>query len=124
MGNTSSSKGIGDPCDSKRIVKVSLYSPKYSIYYSSKDASTKQKSQRRIKGFHLVFFCLYLYQLHWCVSTIGLPYRQFLEKAEQEGFEGMLVPLTIILEPKTKKNDPMYIHTPSCIFSSSILTTY
>ena len=77
----------GDPSDSKRISRVRLYSPKYSLYYSSKDSSN-QKSQRRIKAFHLLFICFYIYQLHWCMTTIGLPYRQFLEKAEREGFEG------------------------------------
>jgi hypothetical protein len=88
MGNLHTKEGFSDPCDSKRIVKVSLYSPKYSLYYTSQE-SAKKKSQRRIKGFHLAFIFFYVYQLHWCITTIGLPYRQFLEKAEREGFEGM-----------------------------------
>jgi hypothetical protein len=88
MGNSHTKEGFSDPCDSKRITKVSLYSPKYSLYYSSKETPTK-KNRRRIKGFHLAFICLYVYQLHWCITTLGLPYRQFLEKAEREGFEGV-----------------------------------
>jgi len=68
-------------CDSKRIQSVTLYKPKLSLHQSS-------KSKRRIAAYHIVFFVAYIYQVYWVASTIGLPYQQFLEKAEREGFEG------------------------------------
>ena len=69
-----------NPCNSKRITSVSLYSPKLSLYSSN--------GKHRMKAFHLLFIAAYAYQSYWCISTIGAPYRQFLEKAEREGFEG------------------------------------
>ena len=69
---------MGEECDSKRITHISIHSPK-------KPLGKKQ----RIKGFHFVFLFLYLYQSYWCISTIGVPYRQFLEKADREGFTVM-----------------------------------
>jgi manganese-transporting P-type ATPase len=62
-------------CDSKRIEQVSVYQPKLST--------------RRIRLYNLVFICLYIYQGLWVASTIGEPYRKFLEKADREGFQVM-----------------------------------
>jgi len=69
---------LEEECDSKRITRISIYTPKLNL-------GKKQK----LKGFHFVFFCLYLYQSYWCISTIGVPYRTFLEKADRDGFAVM-----------------------------------
>eukprot|EP00980_Cylindrotheca_fusiformis_P025323 scaffold13478_cov132-Cylindrotheca_fusiformis.AAC.16 len=65
--------------DSKRITKVAVYQPKLSA------GTTK----RRIRLYNVVFILLYVYQGIWVASTIGQPYRKFLEKADREGFEVM-----------------------------------
>lgn len=67
-------------CDSKGIDWVSLYKPKFS-------ASSGKK--RRVKFYHLAFLAMYVYQAVWVLSTIGEPYRKFLEKADREGFQVM-----------------------------------
>lgn len=64
--------------DSKRIVAVSIFSPKLAAPVFG----------RRIRLYHVAFVVLYFYQVFWVCSTIGLPYRQFLEKADREGFAG------------------------------------
>ena len=66
-------------CDSKRIESVSVYQPKFST----------GTSKRRIRLYNAVFLVLYMYQLIWVTSTVGEPYRKFLEKADREGFEVM-----------------------------------
>jgi cation-transporting ATPase 13A1 len=66
-------------CDSKRIEKVSVYKPKLST----------GTSKRRIRLYDVVFILFYVYQLTWVCSTIGEPYRKFLEKADREGFAVM-----------------------------------
>ena len=71
-------KGV-EECDSKRITGISIYKPKMNI----------GKKKTRLKGFHFFFFVLYIYQSYWCISTIGEPYRKFLEKADREGFAVM-----------------------------------
>jgi len=70
-----------EDCDSKRISHVTLYSPKMSLQSSG--------GKRRIHGFHFFFFLIYVYQLYWVWSTVGEPYRKFLEKADREGFKVM-----------------------------------
>ncbi|KAG7356824.1 cation-translocating ATPase [Nitzschia inconspicua] len=65
--------------DSKRIRHVCAYQPKFSTGGQS----------RRIRLYNIFFLALYLYQITWVVSTIGEPYRKFLEKADKEGFEVM-----------------------------------
>lgn len=88
MSNTAESDGApkrrptprAEECDSKRIDWVSLYKPKFS-------ASSGKK--RSIKFYHLVFLVIYAYQAVWVVSTVGEPYREFLEKADREGFQVM-----------------------------------
>lgn len=69
----------GKDTDSKRIQQVAVYSPKLAT-------GTRK---RRIRLYNLVFILLYVYQSLWVASTIGKPYRLFLEKADREGFEVM-----------------------------------
>ena len=64
---------------SKRIVSVATYKPKFSAGSSS----------RRIRFYNVFFLILYVYQVTWVTSTIGEPYRKFLEKADREGFDVM-----------------------------------
>jgi cation-transporting ATPase 13A1 len=64
-------------CDSKRLESITLYKPKLV-------------AAKRVRFYHIVFLCLYVYQAGWVLSTIGQPYRNFLEKADREGLEGML----------------------------------
>ena len=63
-------------CDSKRIASVQVYQAKFSA------------GKRKIRLYNIVFLLLYLYQTAWVISTIGQPYREFLEKADREGFQG------------------------------------
>lgn len=70
---------FGRDTDSKRIRQVAVYQPKLS-------AGT---SERRIRLYNVLFILLYVYQGIWVASTIGEPYRRFLEKADREGFEVM-----------------------------------
>lgn len=65
-------------CDSKRIEKVEVYKPRLAAGFG----------KRRFRLYHVVFLALYVYQILWVTSTIGQPYRQFLEKADREGFQG------------------------------------
>jgi len=65
--------------DSKRILAVSIFTPKLAAPIFG----------RRMRLYHVIFALVYLYQLYWVSSTIGLPYRQFLEKADREGFAVM-----------------------------------
>ena len=64
-------------CDSKGIEYVGIY-------------QAKMATVRKIRFYHWVFVALYLYQSAWVISTIGEPYRLFLEKADREGFQGTL----------------------------------
>ena len=64
---------------SKRIVSVSTYKPKFST----------GSRRHRVRLYNVAFLFLYVYQLMWVTSTIGEPYRKFLEKADREGFEVM-----------------------------------
>jgi len=66
-------------CDSKRIEKVYIYKPKLAAGFG----------KRRIRLYHVAFLLLYVYQIIWVVSTIGQPYREFLKKADKEGFQVM-----------------------------------
>ena len=68
-------------CDSKSIHCVGLYKAKL--------ATAIGKSRRPVRAYHFLFIAMYLYQIAWVVSTIGEPYRLFLEKADREGFQGM-----------------------------------
>ena len=87
-------------CNTDQIAYVELYRPKTIVNNTSTSSSnddnngggkkTKKKKKRRapLKKYHLLFAILYLYQMYWIYSTIGLPYKEFLDKAEREGFEG------------------------------------
>mmetsp|Transcript_13694 Transcript_13694/g.21164 ORF Transcript_13694/g.21164 Transcript_13694/m.21164 type:complete len:1551 (-) Transcript_13694:1328-5980(-) len=66
-------------CDSKRIEKVSIYKPKLAAGFGKK----------RFRLYHVAFLLLYVYQIIWVISTVGQPYREFLEKADREGFQVM-----------------------------------
>jgi len=63
---------VARECDSKRITKVQLYRPRFLH-----------------KQITICFLIIYLYQVYWCLRTVGEPYEKFLEKAEREGFEVM-----------------------------------
>jgi len=65
--------------DSKRIESVAVYNPKFST----------GARRGRIRLYNVAFIVLYIYQGLWVASTIGEPYRLFLEKADREGFEVM-----------------------------------
>lgn len=65
--------------DSKRIQQVCTYQPKFSA----------GSRRHRIRFYNVVFLFLFVYQLVWVLSTIGEPYRKFLEKADREGFDVM-----------------------------------
>jgi len=99
----------GIPTDADQIAYVELYRPKTIISSSSNDhsfsitstnlpssnsnnSSTKNKKRRApLKKYHILFLTIYLYQIYWIYSTIGLPYKEFLDKAEREGFEGWFI---------------------------------
>eukprot|EP00970_Alexandrium_tamarense_P001312 scaffold137_cov192-Alexandrium_tamarense.AAC.6 len=94
-------------CTSKRIAYVELFRPKRlgggGGSSSSSSTTTRSitidssindsggggssKKRRHIRLYHLLFAILYMHQLYWVVSTMGVPYREFLDKAEREGFE-------------------------------------
>ena len=74
---------LAEETDSKRIEAVSLYRPKLA---ASARAGKKKRFQVRL--YHILFAAAYVYQVGWVVSTIGRPYREFLEKADREGFKG------------------------------------
>jgi hypothetical protein len=92
------------PCASKRIAHVELFRPKTIIVSHGSTAPSASPSpisdnanaekQRRgrggppLKKYQLLFVALYLHQAHWIYRTLGVPYRDFLDKAEREGFEG------------------------------------
>ena len=72
-------------CDSKRIDRIYVYRPKFST------------GRHRVRFYHGIFLLLYIYQLLWVASTIGEPYRLFLEKADREGFQGTIFYLQICI---------------------------
>lgn len=67
--------------DSKRIESVQVYRPKLALQSSSSKG-------RRIRLYNALFLIAYMFQGGWVISTIGEPYRAFLEKADREGFQG------------------------------------
>ena len=74
---------LAEETDSKRIEAVSLYRPKLAA-----SASAGKKKRFQVRLYHILFAAAYVYQVGWVVSTIGRPYREFLEKADREGFKG------------------------------------
>lgn len=93
------------PCDSEQIAHVELFLPKTIVAASSSSSAgggggnnrgksgggRRGPARRRppLKKYHLLFALVYLHQIYWVWSTIGVPYRDFLDKAEREGFEVM-----------------------------------
>ena len=67
-------------CSSKRIACIELFRPK-TIVGSGNGPP--------LKKYHLLFALAYLYQSYWIASTVGVPYGDFLDKAEREGFTVM-----------------------------------
>eukprot|EP00804_Cyclotella_cryptica_P030113 CCRYP_009538-RA/>CCRYP_009538-RA protein AED:0.03 eAED:0.03 QI:136/1/1/1/1/1/6/155/1657 len=61
------------------IASISLYRPKELLQYR----------RHPVRIYHVAFLLLYIHQIWWVASTSGLPYREFLAKAEREGFEVM-----------------------------------
>lgn len=68
-----------DETSSKRIRSVELYK------YTPHNVTIRG---RKVAYYHILFMILYLYQTYWCVSTIGEPYREFLERADLLGLDG------------------------------------
>ena len=79
---------LAEETDSKRIEAVSLYRPKLAA--SSGASASGKKKRFQVRLYHILFAAAYVYQVGWVVSTIGRPYREFLEKADREGFKGKL----------------------------------
>jgi hypothetical protein len=93
-------------CDSKRIEAVRVYRPKWTspaagastaaAQHPSQAAVAASSARKRRGGgwlfrlnlYSVVFMVLYAVQVSWVLSTIGEPYRTFLEKADREGFQG------------------------------------
>ena len=73
MGNKKQSVWAQE-CDSKRIDHVTVYQPKLRSH--------------KIRMYHYVFMVIYVFQFIWVFSSIGQPYREFLERADREGFQG------------------------------------
>jgi hypothetical protein len=65
------------PTDSKAIRFVQVYQAKLAAGGKSK-----------IRLYNVIFIILYITQTAIVLSTVGEPYRKFLEKADQEGFQG------------------------------------
>jgi hypothetical protein len=82
---------LAEGTDSKRIEAVSLYRPKLAAAAASGGGGGRSKKARfQVRLYHLLFAAAYVYQGGWVVSTVGRPYREFLEKADREGFKGEL----------------------------------
>lgn len=79
---------MAEETDSKRIESVSLYRPKLAATGSATSKKKKKGRRFHVRLYHVVFLAAYIYQMGWVVSTIGKPYRDFLEKADREGFKG------------------------------------
>jgi hypothetical protein len=62
-------------CDSKRIDAIRVYQPKLALY-------------RSVRWYHFLFLVILGLQASYMLTTMGEPYRQFLIKADREGFQG------------------------------------
>lgn len=63
--------------DSKRIESVRVYQSKYSL---------SGNGRKPIRLYNLFFLALYVIQCFIVISSIGQPYKEFLQRAEREGF--------------------------------------
>ena len=90
------------PSDSKRVVLCRSYKPKditsssSHVTARSSDDVKKNKTKQRGRGFlpkltftSLAFIAFYIVLISWMSTTVGQPYREFLERAEEEGFDVM-----------------------------------
>lgn len=134
-------------CDSKRIESVRVYRPKWTASSSSKQKGKGQRrgwwwwfgvgsggggSQRQpIRLYTLGFVVLYCIQISWVVSTVGEPYRIFLEKADREGFQGAFAlfllssrSLVILLSLWFEQFDRISYHPSLCFFPFSSLLSH
>jgi hypothetical protein len=92
-------------CDSKRIQHVRVYAPKLST-----------GGKRNLRLYHLVFGACLLLQTALVLTTMGEPYRQFLIKADREGFQGMFHFGFSSYLPKTQRVSTFSIQYLSRIF--------
>ncbi|KAL7522631.1 hypothetical protein ACHAWX_007330 [Stephanocyclus meneghinianus] len=76
--NTNNSSKNNAPTNAA-IASISLYRPKELVQFR----------RHPVRLYHVTFLLLYIHQIWWVASTSGLPYREFLAKAEREGFEVM-----------------------------------
>ena len=91
-------------CDSKRIDAVRVYRPKFSAGGAggggsggtTRPGGTGIGFAKGIRLYNLAFAALYMFQIGWVLSTVGEPYRQFLEKADREGFQGTFVFVLVV----------------------------
>ncbi|KAL7564440.1 hypothetical protein ACA910_002754 [Epithemia clementina (nom. ined.)] len=70
-------------CDSKRIAGIGLYQAKLAT------PIPLGKRRYNVRLYHLVFVLGYVVLGLKSISSIGEPYRRFLEKADREGFQVM-----------------------------------
>ena len=90
IGTTESTAWAADPYSSdSSAAAVSKTSAGVPASRSSRLAASAGKKKRfQVRLYHILFAAAYVYQVGWVVSTIGRPYREFLEKADREGFKG------------------------------------
>lgn len=69
-------------CDSKRIAGIALYQAKLATPIPI------GKRLYNVRLYNLIFLLGYIVLGTQVISTIGEPYRRFLEKADREGFQG------------------------------------
>jgi manganese-transporting P-type ATPase len=109
VGSHQNDISFAKPTDSKRIKAVQVYQAKYSTqattsttktvsslfssvfpFTSSRKSKKKSKKSFSIRFYNIFFILLYILQGGWVISTIGKPYKEFLLKAEREGFAVMV----------------------------------
>ena len=70
-------------CDSKRIAGIGLYQAKLATPIPI------GKRRYNVRLYNIIFVLGYVVLGFQVLSTIGEPYRRFLEKADREGFQGL-----------------------------------
>lgn len=109
------------PCTSKRIAHVELFRPKTLGGSGGHDAAGGEGAAPRgrrlpaVKRYHVAFAALYLCQAYWIASTSGVPYREFLDKAEREGFEGECA--NCVRSEERRAQHPLWsrLHRSGCV---------
>lgn len=89
-------------CDSKRIAGIQVYKAKLAIGGGSSNnaattasaASTKKKNRwsiipKQIRLYNAIFIIIYIFQIIQVLLTMGVPYNEFIAKADVEGFQVM-----------------------------------